>query len=919
MKNELWVFLLSMPFSYCQAQSSAVKSNWRLDHPFEQKVFIENNEGQFDGKIDSGKVLFSTSIDGLSLFFTSNGVTYRYDEFSKIDQKERNGTEHNMDKEDIPKPVTHFFSAKWEGVNINTEIIAENEVNFYYCYTLNCKHTTITHAFKKLLYKNLYPGIDVEYKFPTEKKGIEYSVIVHPRADISKAKLLYKDAKSIKQNQNGDIEIDCSFGEFIDHAPEKTWYKETNENIFSSFSLSGNEILFSVGNYDKSKTLIIDPWITDPGFSGYDAAYNLDYDNHGNVYVYGGGSSSIPYQLIKLNNAGTIQWIFNSLSFYFFNWGYGAFTVDKISGTCFTGEGWNQGIVRKINTQGILLDSIYFNEYMQEIWRMKYDMCLGKIIVGGGGTLDSNQVTILDTNLQAPTLINALGTSHPYHDVALLTLDNYSGYCFMAFSKNYQVDTLEFDNVLLKCPIPNLIPTSFMVLDGYKFREGASNAFVWNKAANGINGMVCTYDWLYLYDGSTLTRFDKNTGNLITALNINSPVYNKGAIQVYWSGLDADICGNIYLGNVNKIDVYDSGLNKINTIPMTATSDTIYDLQIGANNMLYVCGKGFVSSYSIPIYSIIKKTSPACSGCNGTALVYLNGCNNNIAKFNWSNGATTQFLTGLCSGTYSVTATAGCETLFSDTVFVQSSPAPSVNIPTATLIDVSCFNGSDGSATAIASGGTSPYNYLWFPPDNTNQTIDNLIAGNYTVITTDSNGCANIDSATIPQPSLLTMVTSLDISIYQGQTAILTATEQGGTPSYTYSWNGSNGGSSLIVSPNFTTSYTITITDNNGCESSKIINVEVLCGEVYIPDAFSPNSDGHNDVLYVRGNCIETMDFLVFDRWGNKIFESNSINKGWDGSYKGQPMNLGTYVWFLKATLQDGKSFEKKGNVTLVR
>jgi gliding motility-associated-like protein len=63
------------------------------------------------------------------------------------------------------------------------------------------------------------------------------------------------------------------------------------------------------------------------------------------------------------------------------------------------------------------------------------------------------------------------------------------------------------------------------------------------------------------------------------------------------------------------------------------------------------------------------------------------------------------------------------------------------------------------------------------------------------------------------------------------------------------------------------------------------------------------------------------MDFIIFDRWGNKVFESENPNDGWNGNHNnnGAPMNMGTYVWYLKATLHDGTSIEKKGNVTLVR
>lgn len=61
------------------------------------------------------------------------------------------------------------------------------------------------------------------------------------------------------------------------------------------------------------------------------------------------------------------------------------------------------------------------------------------------------------------------------------------------------------------------------------------------------------------------------------------------------------------------------------------------------------------------------------------------------------------------------------------------------------------------------------------------------------------------------------------------------------------------------------------------------------------------------------------MDFAIYDRWGNKVFESQNINLGWDGTYKGYPLTVGTYMWYLKATYLDGTSFVKSGSVALVR
>lgn len=88
---------------------------------------------------------------------------------------------------------------------------------------------------------------------------------------------------------------------------------------------------------------------------------------------------------------------------------------------------------------------------------------------------------------------------------------------------------------------------------------------------------------------------------------------------------------------------------------------------------------------------------------------------------------------------------------------------------------------------------------------------------------------------------------------------------------------------------------------------------------LFIPDAFSPNGDGYNDKLFVRGNNIQELYFAVFDRWGEKVFETTDKNNGWDGTYKGSTLSGAVFVYYCKGKYTDGKEFKQKGDVTLVR
>jgi gliding motility-associated-like protein len=108
---------------------------------------------------------------------------------------------------------------------------------------------------------------------------------------------------------------------------------------------------------------------------------------------------------------------------------------------------------------------------------------------------------------------------------------------------------------------------------------------------------------------------------------------------------------------------------------------------------------------------------------------------------------------------------------------------------------------------------------------------------------------------------------------------------------------------------------------NNNCVSSSKVNVVVrpILG-VYVPNAFTPgNQDGVNDVFRIFGTAIKTIDFKVFNRWGEKVFESNTQEKTWDGSFKNSPAPSGAYSYSLYVEYLNGFSETKKGTITLIR
>ena len=127
-----------------------------------------------------------------------------------------------------------------------------------------------------------------------------------------------------------------------------------------------------------------------------------------------------------------------------------------------------------------------------------------------------------------------------------------------------------------------------------------------------------------------------------------------------------------------------------------------------------------------------------------------------------------------------------------------------------------------------------------------------------------------------------------------------------------------------VATPTETTTYTLTVMNDEGCVASRQITIYVIspdCDEpnIFVPNAFTPNGDGNNDVLFVRSNVIESLEFAVYNRWGQKVFETNDQNIGWDGTYKGVALPPDVFGYYLKARCFNGEEFFKKGNITIMR
>ncbi len=163
-------------------------------------------------------------------------------------------------------------------------------------------------------------------------------------------------------------------------------------------------------------------------------------------------------------------------------------------------------------------------------------------------------------------------------------------------------------------------------------------------------------------------------------------------------------------------------------------------------------------------------------------------------------------------------------------------------------------------------------------------------------------------------------------TIFEGETSQLNVTS---APDYIYDWSPNSSLDNPTIAnptaaPLATTDYLVTVTDANNCQNTAAVTVNIREGfcdfpYIFVPSGFTPNSDGKNDILFVRGEFIETMTFIIYDRWGDKVFETNNQTIGWDGNKNGQALPPGVFGYYLTVICKNGDTYQRQGNVTLIR
>jgi gliding motility-associated-like protein len=332
-------------------------------------------------------------------------------------------------------------------------------------------------------------------------------------------------------------------------------------------------------------------------------------------------------------------------------------------------------------------------------------------------------------------------------------------------------------------------------------------------------------------------------------------------------------------------------------------------------------------------YIVVNPPPPANAGpnasiCTGqsTTLIGSGG-----TTYNWQPGNLTGssvMVAPASTTTYTLTVTDanGCTATDNVTITVTacSTPVAALTASDNFICESTCINFTD-----ISTG--TPTGWQWSFPGGTpaTSTVQNPTnicyntPGNYsvTLITTNAFGSDTTTVNAVSVGATPTINAGPFVTIAIGNSTQLNCSGGSGT----FSWSPPTGLSNPnirnpVASPTVTTTYTVTFTNSFGCTDSDTVTVEVIeAYAIYVPGAFSPNGDGNNDVLFVRGAGIKELTFVVYDRFGEKVFESSNVNDGWDGTFRGKDMNTGIYVWYVNAVFFNATTQTLKGDISLVR
>lgn len=816
---------------------------------FGTRGFIEN-KGQFNTATDTKhKIFFAFENGEERIYFTNKGLIYKFIKGFPMTESQKEALEHG--KKIVEKPsINYYLNMEWANANPNIEVVGGEKQDHYFTYGTK---DLSSYVFKKITYKNVYNGIDIEYVIPKDHdKGIKYNVIVHPGANINDVKIVYSgDVKNIRLGKDGNVTVKSTLESITEHAP-KSFYTN-QQSVASNFSLNNDTISFQFpNNYDRSKTLVIDPWVANvTSMATNNYAYDVDYDYAGNLFIFG---ASGPFMIAKYSPAGALLWTFagtvavpawTSLGSSPASKYMGNFVVNKFTGKCYTGQGFNSttgAVIIRIDQNGVYDNFITTGvPSWQEAWEMGFHCGSGNVFGLGGSTASGQSAGIINqiTAAMVPTSFTGLGTAG--QDIACVTIDDL-GNAFIIYASSFMA-ALNNNIARVNAAFTGTVwgqPSTYTGMNESANKQAYVGTGLSGWNSNAFNCLAVNGNYLFFYDGLDLAAYNKATGAKIGSILV------PGMTKFAQGGIDVDDCNNVYIGGNNgNILSYNFTGTTFNALPsialgVTTTNKYVYDIKLDKNaNLLYVCGSGFTGVWSAInsltcVNNQFKVTYNCMGNNNATGVASLTTTIGAPSiNYTWANAtgtisattgttATTNTVTNLANGIYTITIQINppCGPIWIDTMLVNCVQTCSVAVSASTA----CMPAPTTSLNVLSTNGfTSTPSYTWTGPGaytsnaQNNVFLNNNNFGTYTV-TASNGGCSYTTTVTtLPISSFTPVITNTAVLCFGGSTGIANTTVNGGFAPFTYTW------SSTPVQNNATASglpvgiYTVSVTDNKNC------------------------------------------------------------------------------------------------------
>ncbi|MBW8049851.1 MAG: T9SS type B sorting domain-containing protein [Cytophagales bacterium] len=465
--------------------------------------------------------------------------------------------------------------------------------------------------------------------------------------------------------------------------------------------------------------------------------------------------------------------------------------------------------------------------------------------------------------------------------------------------------------------------------------DGGTDPYFYQWNPDGSSGSSSSGDTITEYFNAgtyTITVIDAVNDTVFYTKIINQPdqiilSFEKDDVKCYGGSNDSatvnvsgGVGGYIYQWITNPVQ----------------TTKTVYNLTKGTYYVKVTDDNGCFVIDSVRINEpdslslFLSKTDVICyNNRNGVIMLNCSGGTKGIQcdyyySINNSSLACVSNFPGLDTGQYIISAQDANNCITSDSIRINQPAKLEAQIDLFKY--VTCHGGNDGYINLKVAGGLPPYSYNWNNGDTTIKT-ENLKVGFYDVQITDTNNCLQYISKYIIEPD--TMYIDLNDKYYMiyGDSVGLKYDYNMDSIPLSFDWLPPTELSCYNcpvpnASPLDNKSYKVIITDKNGCTASDTTEIIVTEGKkIYIPNAFTPNGDGLNDVFLVRTLRVKDFKLQIYNRWGGLVFKSNNLTKGWNGKTgnKEKEAEIETYIYSVWIEFYDGIKKSEAGTVTVIR